>query len=146
MRGGRATDGFAGEPNVEADYILDRFHPTKNPSGQYPEYLKDDKGSNGELSDFWLRDASYLSIRNVNLNYDFPTELIKKIGLAKLSIFCSVQNLYTFTSFYGTGVDVNFNPGLDSNQTIRNTNNEYGNNMTSIPIPRIWTIGLKATF
>jgi TonB-linked SusC/RagA family outer membrane protein len=146
MRGGRATDMFAGEPNVEADYILDRFHTTKNPNGQYPRVSLDDKGQNGNLSDFWLRNASYLSIRNVNLNYDLPTELFKKAGLYKLSLFGSVENLYTFTSFYGTGLDVNFNPGLDSNQTIRNTNNEGSNNMTSIPIPRTLTIGLKATF
>ncbi|OFX62070.1 MAG: SusC/RagA family TonB-linked outer membrane protein [Bacteroidetes bacterium GWB2_41_8] len=146
IRGGRATDMFAGEPNVEADYILDRFHPTKNANGQYPRVSIDDKGQNGSLSDFWLRDASYLSIRNVNLNYDLPSEIIKKAGLYKLSIFGSVQNLYTFTSFYGTGMDVNFDPGLDSNQTIKNTNNEGSNNMTSIPVPRTWTIGLKATF
>ncbi|HZL11161.1 MAG TPA: TonB-dependent receptor [Prolixibacteraceae bacterium] len=146
MRGGRATDMFAGEPNVEADYILDRFSQTKNPNGLYPRVSIDDKGQNGSLSDFWLREASYLCIRNVNLNYDLPTELIKKAGLYKLSIFGSVQNLYTFTTFYGTGMDVNFDPGLDSNQTIKNTNNEGSNNMTSIPVPRTWTIGLKATF
>lgn len=146
MRGGRATDGFAGEPNVEADYILDRFNATKNPNGLYPRVSLDDKGQNGSLSDFWLRDASYLSIRNVNLNYDLPTGIIKKAGLTKLSVFGSVENLYTFTRFYGTGVDVNFNPSLDSNQTIKNTNDEAGNNMTSIPVPRTWTIGLKATF
>ncbi len=146
MRGGRATDMFAGEPNVEADYILDRFNPVKNPEGQYPRVSIDDKGQNGNLSDFWLRDASYLSIRNVNLNYDLPTEFFKKSGLSKLSVFGSVENLYTFTGFYGTGVDVNFDPGLDSNQTIKNTNNEGSNNLTSIPIPRTWTIGLKATF
>ncbi len=146
MRGGRATDMFAGEPNVEADYILDRFNQEKNPDGLYPRVSIDDKGQNGSLSDFWLRDASYISIRNVNLNYDLPNGLIKKAGLHKLSIFGSVQNLYTFTSFYGTGVDVNFDPGLDSNQTIKNTNNEGSNNMTSIPVPRTWTIGFKATF
>jgi TonB-linked SusC/RagA family outer membrane protein len=141
MRGGRATDGFAGEPNVEADYILDRFHPTKNPDGNYPQVSKDDKGSNGALSDFWLRDASYLSIRNINLNYDLPVELIRKTGLVNCSIYGSVQNLYTFTSFYGTGIDVNFNPSLTTD-----TNAEGSNNMTSIPIPRIWTIGLRLTF
>jgi TonB-linked SusC/RagA family outer membrane protein len=146
MRGGRSTDAFTGEPNVEADYILDRFHETKNPGGEFPEVSKDDAGQNGALSDFWLRDASYLSIRNVNLNYEVPEQLANKVGLQSFSVYGGVQNLHTFTSLYGTGVDLNFNPGLETNGNLRNTNPEGGNNVTSIPLPRVWTIGLKATF
>ena len=55
--GGYVTDMFTSEPNMEGDYILDRFHPVNNPNGQYPRVTIDDQGQNGQFSDFWLVDG-----------------------------------------------------------------------------------------
>jgi TonB-dependent starch-binding outer membrane protein SusC len=109
--------------------LLDRFHATKNPDGSYPRVNKADTGNNvGLFSDFWLQDASYLRIDNLNLNYDIPAALSQKMGLSKLSAYISIQNLYTFTSFYG--------PEVDSNADV----------LTGVPQPRTWTMGLQVAF
>ncbi len=53
--------------------LLDRYHPTKNPDGAWPRVDKADSGNNvNTLSDFWLRDASYLRVSNLNINWDMP--------------------------------------------------------------------------
>ncbi|WP_233145481.1 SusC/RagA family TonB-linked outer membrane protein [Labilibacter marinus] len=109
--------------------VYDRYHATANPNGKWPRLSKDQSGSNAEFSEFWLQDASYLSIRNVNLNYTVPTKHCEKVGMQSLSFYLSVQNAYTFTSFTGPDVD---SSASDSYNTI--------------PQPRTWTLGLKASF
>ncbi|GHT14316.1 SusC/RagA family TonB-linked outer membrane protein [Bacteroidia bacterium] len=122
MRVGQAwaTDMFGGEANMEADYILDRYHADKNPNGKYPILKRGGQGNNAAFSDFWLVDGSYLSIRNVNLNYRCPDNISGKIGISDLNVYVSVQNLYTFGNPYA----------------------EIGN-IVNVPIPRTWTFGLR---
>ena len=57
-----------------------------------------------------------------------PESLSQKIGVGKLSTYVSVQNLYTFTDFYG--------PEVDSNADV----------LTGVPQPRTWTLGFQVTF
>ncbi|WP_372933033.1 TonB-dependent receptor [Mariniphaga sediminis] len=112
--------------NHEAS-ILDRYHPTKNPDGKLPKVSAADKGHNFEVSDFWLKDASYLRIKNVNMNYSFNKRFCNKLNVSNLDAYISVQNLYTFTSFPGTEVDSNADP------------------YTGVPQPTTWTLGVKIT-
>lgn len=108
--------------------ILDRFNAELNPDGAWPRVDVSDQGKNRELSDFWLRDASFLRIRNINLNYDFTSAIASKVGMKSLGMYVSVQNLYTFTKFNGPEVDTTEDP------------------LTGIPQPRVWSLGLKAVF
>jgi TonB-linked SusC/RagA family outer membrane protein len=108
--------------------ILNRYHATNNPNGTWPMLSKNQSGKNLEDSDFWLADASYLRVNNVNLNYDFPETVLNTIGMSKLALYISVQNAYTFTSYDGPEVDTTADP------------------LTGVPQPRTWTLGLKATF
>jgi TonB-linked SusC/RagA family outer membrane protein len=108
--------------------ILDRWHETKNPDGQMPRVDVRDVGKNKEMSDFWLRDASFLRIKNVNLNYNLPASIVEKARMKDLGIYFSIQNLWTFTDFPGQEVDSTVDP------------------MTGVPQPRSYTIGLRATF
>ena len=96
LSGGYATDMFGGEPNMEASYILDRYDAERNPNGKYPRVAVGDPGQNQQFSDFWLIDASYLSIRNLNLSYSFPKNICNKLGMENLNAYIGVQNLYTF--------------------------------------------------
>lgn len=123
LTGGYATDMFGGEPNMEADYILDRYDAVKNPNGKYPRVAVGDPGQNQQLSDFWLIDASYLSIRNLNLSYSFPKKICNKLGMDNLSAYIGVQNLYTFGNEYSE---------------IRST--------VAVPIPRTCTFGVQFAF
>jgi TonB-dependent starch-binding outer membrane protein SusC len=48
-------------------------------------------------SDFWLLDASYLRLKNLQLSYSFPTDVIKNIGLSNLVLFVNGQNIFTIS-------------------------------------------------
>ena len=108
--------------------ILDRWHGTENPDGKMPRVDVSDKGKNKERSDFWLRDASFLRIKNVNLNYNIPKAVYEKAGIRDIGVYFSVQNLWTFTNFPGQEVDSVVDP------------------MTGVPQPRTYMLGLRAAF
>lgn len=109
--------------------VKDRYHETANPNGTWPRLSKDQSGSNAEFSEFWLEDASYLRINNINLNYTVPKNICQKAGMNSLGLYMSVQNAYTFTSYTG--------PDVDSSAT---------DSYNTIPQPITWTLGLRASF
>ena len=56
--------------------------------------------TNLQTSDYWMRDASYLRIKNIQVGYTFPKTWTKKIGIENIRVFVSGQNLFSFNSFY----------------------------------------------
>ncbi|GBF20706.1 catecholate siderophore receptor CirA [Arenibacter sp. NBRC 103722] len=81
-------------------------------------------------SDYWLLDASYLRLKNIQLTYDFKPDLLSKIGMTKLSIFCNAQNLLTFTSLK------DFDPETEL----------LGNDFFNYPSTKIYTLGFNLSF
>ena len=55
---------------------------------------------NLQTSDYWVRNASFLRLKNVQLGYTLPQKWTKKIGIEKLRVYVSGQNLFSFNSFY----------------------------------------------
>lgn len=66
---------------------------------------------NGEnlVSDFHVKDGSFLKIKNVTLGYSLPEDTISAIGADKVRIYVSGQNLYTFTDYDGVDPEIGEN-------------------------------------
>ena len=45
-------------------------------------------------SDRWLTDASYLSLQNINAGYTLPSELTRHIGIEKLRVYLTGDNIW----------------------------------------------------
>lgn len=56
-------------------------------------------------SSFWLKDASYLRIKNLQIGYSLSKNTIDKIGLNRLRFYLNGQNLFTVDDFW-KGYDV----------------------------------------
>jgi TonB-linked SusC/RagA family outer membrane protein len=52
-------------------------------------------------STFWLQDASYLRVKNLVLGYTIPAKVTQRIGIDRLRVYFSGDNLFTFTKFKG---------------------------------------------
>ncbi|PQV51526.1 TonB-linked SusC/RagA family outer membrane protein [Jejuia pallidilutea] len=84
---------FAFDRNNSLSYWIDRWTP-ENPSTTLPRV----GGQNNEIvSSFYVQDASYLRLRNLEIGYTVPTLVTQKFGIDKLRVFFSGQNLLTFT-------------------------------------------------
>src|SRR5665648_73326 len=51
------------------------------------------------VSDFWLRDASYLRLKNIQISYPISGAYLNKVGIKQIKIFANAQNLLTFSKF-----------------------------------------------
>lgn len=85
---------------------------------------------NNATSSRFLIDASYIDLRSVNLSYAVPPVWIKSVGLSKVNVFATGENLLLFSKRKG------FDPRQNFNGT---TSNAYTPS-------RIVSLGVNATF
>ncbi len=63
--------------------------------------------NNNKASDFWLQDATYLRLKNLNIGYSLPQKLIKNTGIQNVDIYVAGSNLFTISKLgiYKKSVD-----------------------------------------
>lgn len=66
-----------------------------NPTNDFPRPVHNSNAS--YQSSIGIQDKSYIRLRTVQLGYNFPKQVISKIGLSKLRIYATATNLLTFT-------------------------------------------------
>jgi len=52
--------------------------------------------NNTRTSDLWIRDASYIRLKNLELGYTLPTAFTKRFGVSNLRVYANGYNLLTF--------------------------------------------------
>jgi len=85
--------------NFYSSWADNRWSPS-NPNGSYPRVdTRASSSVNGGLynNTFWLNDASFLRLKNIELGYNFAPELLKKIKMQSLRLYLNGFNLVTIT-------------------------------------------------
>ncbi len=82
---------------------LDYFRPEGDPLGAnvnayLPRPLLGAGWKNTKTQSHYLQDASYMRIKNMQLGYTLPKEWVKHLGLNRVRLYTSVDNLATFTN------------------------------------------------
>jgi iron complex outermembrane receptor protein len=77
-------------------------------------------------SDYFVQNASFLKMDNVNLSYDFGRIINRKVGLR---VNANVQNVFTVTKY--TGIDPEIYGGIDN---------------ALYPRPRVFSLGANLQF
>ncbi|MRT91410.1 TonB-dependent receptor [Ancylomarina sp. 16SWW S1-10-2] len=80
-------------------------------------------------SDRWLTDASYLSLKNVNLSYTFKQAAISNFGITDLKVFVSGENLFMLTKRKGMNPQQAFS-GTTSNVYLPSRVVSFGVNVS----------------
>jgi len=57
--------------------------------------------ANTVANDFYLQDASYMRIKNIQIGYSFPKSTMERFKMEKVRIYASAENYFTFTKFEG---------------------------------------------
>lgn len=86
----------------------DRWTPD-NPNAKYPRLSTNATATTNNYqvpggpaygiggNSFWIKDASYLRLKNLEVAYTFKANLLSKVGLSQLRVYATGQNLVTFT-------------------------------------------------
>ena len=107
------TPGTLGNVPIE---VLDVWS-VSNPNGKYMEYTAGNDAKKMSLNSLFLNsnaavgDASYIRLKNVQLNYSIP---VKKLGLKNATVYIQGQNLLTITNYFGVDPEtfISFLPPL----------------------------------
>ena len=97
------SPSFITDNNMSAD-ILDAWTPT-NTDTNIPSLDATNFGLASDLSDKWLKDASYIRLRNLNFGYSFDKKMLDKTFMTSLKFFVQAENLYTWTKWRGFDAD-----------------------------------------
>lgn len=99
----KAENYIEGAPNEGPAYeiftttrILDRWTPS-NTNASFPR-LEAASNKNTYLpNDFWIRDASYLRLKNLQIGYSLPQSVLERLNVEKLRFYVGGTNLFTIT-------------------------------------------------
>ncbi len=81
-------------PEIGKDYWT-----PENRNAQFPR-LAFNNSNNQQNSSFWVKNAAYLRLKNVQLGYNIPKSLTTKIGISNVRFYVSTDNVVTFSKFW----------------------------------------------
>ncbi len=88
--------------------------------------------ANNQFSDFFVEDASYFRLQNVQLGYTLPESVIERLPINNLRVYIGSNNLFTITDYSG------FDPGASTGEAIGG-GIDYG----FYPVARSFLFGLN---
>jgi TonB-linked SusC/RagA family outer membrane protein len=106
--------GFQGQNNGYSQaYIqaLGRWIPENAQAATYPRLTAGGNGYNYTplftSNSFFLRNGSYIRIKNVDIGYNLPYTWMQRLKLRGIRIFANAQNLFTHAAYKGIDPEVN---------------------------------------
>lgn len=102
----------------------------ENPSQNvdYPRLSVSNQSSNNyQNSTWWLKDGSFLRVKQVSIGYDIGTGVLRRAGFDGMYLYAAGQNLFTFSKF-------------------KLWDPELGSSGASYPPARTITVGIRAQF
>lgn len=115
-------------------WILDRW-TSEGSSNFIPRMTRLNENRNWRSSDLYIKDGSYCRLKNMQIGYTVPANIIKKAGLERLRIYIGAENLFTITGYDG------FDPEIGSNND--GDNRDQGVDKGIYPQARTFTFGLS---
>ncbi len=94
---GLVSDKYGKPTSIFADHWT-ADHPTDKFPRLWSSYTQNDPMANP--SSFWVRNAGYMRVKNIQLGYTFTGKWMSRVGLQKLKLYYSGQNIFTASSFY----------------------------------------------
>ena len=130
--------GYYTQPNVQGGTYrkehLDRWTP-ETPDARFPR-MSATTTQNIQNSSFWMADASYLRLKNLQLSYALPQSAVKKMKIKGLMFFANATNIFTLTNYY---------EGYDP-ESVYSSADSITTGAGNYPLVSTYTFGLEIKF
>lgn len=127
-------NGFGGDFGA-AEYLKESWSYERYTNGQSIKLPHLSDGSlqkhNYQPSNIWIKDASYIRLKNVEIGYNFRNEWIKRLGMSSVRIYMNGSNLYTWHSLF---------KGIDPEAAQQASGNE------PYPVTSVYNLGVNVKF
>ena len=130
--------GYYTQPNVQGGTYrkehLDRWTP-ETPDARFPR-MSATTTQNIQNSSFWMADASYLRLKNLQISYALPQSAVKKMKIKGLMFFANATNIFTLTNYY---------EGYDP-ESVYSSADSITTGAGNYPLVSTYTFGLEIKF
>lgn len=94
-------NGYLFQPFVNGGNISDwavegHWTPDRHAIATFPRLSTQLNDNNYRASDFWIRKANFVRLRNVELGYTLPKNALNKLGVKSIKVFVSGLNLISW--------------------------------------------------
>ena len=96
------------------------------------------ENDNFRPSDYFIQDASYLRLKNLQLGFNLPAEVCKKMRISDCRLWIGATNLATFTRYIGIDPEV----GAQEVYTLY----AEGWDSNTFPFSRQFLLGINVSF
>jgi TonB-linked SusC/RagA family outer membrane protein len=123
-------NGFGNGGNNNAfEFNEGRWTPQTAATATQPRLWLGNNVNNQQVSTYWIRNADFIRLKNVEIGYTLPTTLTRKIGVPSIRLFSNGLNLVTWSKLFDLRKD------LDPEAVG-----------TAYPIMRVINFGINAKF
>ena len=102
---------FQGQTNATTEFyfgdnhciqpVYDQRWTPENKDATWPRAFLRDDDHNRRPSEFWLRDATFVRLKNVTLSYTLPSKMTSSVGISSLRVYLRGRNLKTWDKMIG---------------------------------------------
>ncbi len=117
--------------NLPQEY-MGRWHG-EGTSNSIPRFTWKNDNDNYRVSDLYIKDGSYLRLKNIQLGYTLPQSITEHVFISNLRLYVAAENLLTLTGYKGMEPEIFYGTqsGIDRGYYPQN---------------RTFTIGVDVTF
>src|SRR5690606_3793159 len=102
--------------------------PTRRSSDlMWPRLSTENHSNNMQYSTWWLRDGTFLRLKQAEIGYSFPDRIASRMHMSALRLYLSGTNLWTLSRFKLWDV-------------------EMGGNGLGYPVQKVFNIGVNVVF
>jgi len=120
-----------------SDRHLNAWTPEREAKGlpiDYPALSAFNSSSQAYPSNYWLENTSYIRIKNMEIGYNLPVQLIQRIGAKRIRVYANGFNIVTWDNMKNKGYDPEA------------LNSAFGSGPLSYPIYKVYNVGVNVAF
>jgi len=80
-------------------YLVENAWRPDHTDAKYPRLSTIANGNNAWPSTWWVKNGSYLRLKNLQIGYEIPQQILRHTGIDGLRVYLAGTNLLTFSSF-----------------------------------------------
>jgi len=130
--------GFQGAKSVAA--LEDSWKPGQdNANATVPiQETQRTVSTNQVPNSFFVEDADYIRLRNLQLGYVLPSSLVQRVGAERVQLYIQGSNLLTFTNYSNSEPEIGGSNAQDATS--------FGIDEGAYPTPRQYRLGVTLSF
>lgn len=138
IAGSIGNDIFDATRRIDLRYVnlssemMDRWHG-EGTSNSVPRFTWANNNDNYRVSDLYIKNGSYMRLKNIQLGYTLPKTLTSKAFISSLRVYVAAENLLTLTGYKGFDPEISYDASSGIDRGI-------------YPQARTFTVGLNLNF